>query len=333
MKSKTVTPHRGFTLIELLVVIAIIATLIALLLPAVQQAREAARRTECRNKLKNLGLALHNYMEAMSVFPPGTVNPIGNDSNGKNGSGAGGIGGPWICFLLPYVDQTALYSNFSLIVSQRPEVVDWFGNGTYAASPIGNSPLLIMNCPTHPPVTELLSNGTGMEDLARGNYSACYGNGTYDIVAGQDGSIGGVFGTNSKISTRDITDGTSNTIAFSELKYRQTSATGPSSADSRGTWAYGAMGSNIFSTKLGPNSAASDGVWGCRTFPAEGMQCVQVGSGTSTAGTYAAARSYHTGGVQGTMADGSVRFFSENISLPIWSALGSRAGGEIVGDY
>ncbi|MDB5392097.1 MAG: hypothetical protein JWM11_7743, partial [Planctomycetaceae bacterium] len=298
-------------------------------------AREAARRTECRNKLKNLALAAHNYLEAQSVFPPGTVNPAGDDTNGKNGGGSPGIGGPWICFLLPYVDQAGLYSNFSLIVSQRPEVVDWFGNGTYAATPIGNSPLVIMNCPTHPMVSELMSNGTSMEDLARGNYAACYGNGNYDMLAGQSGTVGGVFGTNSKISTRDITDGTSNTVAFSEVKYRQTSATGPSYQDSRGTWAYGEMGANVFSTKLGPNSATADGVWGCRSMPSEGMPCVTVGSTGSPweRDTYAAARGYHTGGVQGAMADGSVRFFSENISLTIWNALGSRAGGEVLGDF
>ena len=96
---------HGFTLIELLVVIAIIAILIALLLPAVQQAREAASRTQCKNNLKQLALALHNYHDTHSVFPPGTVNPVpgGDDPNGRNGAGTPGIGGPWICFLLPFL--------------------------------------------------------------------------------------------------------------------------------------------------------------------------------------------------------------------------------------
>lgn len=333
MKPKGLLAVRGFTLIELLVVIAIIAVLIALLLPAVQQAREAARRTECRNKLKQLGLAAHNYLETFSVFPPGTVNPIGNNSNGRNGSGNPGIGGPWICFLLPYVDQTPLYNNFSKIVAERPEVVDWFGNGTYAATPIGDSKLNIMNCPSHPNNDEKLSNGTGMEHLARGNYCACYGRGTYDIANNGNGAIGGVFGTNSKNSTKDIIDGTSNTIAFSELKYRLASSTGPSYQDSRGTWGYGAMGSNIFSTQIGPNTAVPDGVWGCRNYPLHGMPCVQIGSSTSTAGTYSAARSYHTGGVHVCMADGAVRFVSDNINLGTWQALGSRAGGEVLGEF
>lgn len=324
---------RGFTLIELLVVIAIIAVLIALLLPAVQQAREAARRTECRNKLKQLGLAAHNYMETFTVFPPGTVNPLGNDSNGKNGSGNPGIGGPWICFLLPYVDQANLYANFSKIVNERPEAVDWFGNATYAATPIGDTQITIMNCPTHPYNGENLANGTGMEHLARGNYAACYGAGTYDIANANNGTIGGVFGTNARINTKDIIDGTSNTVAFSELKYRLASSTGPSYQDSRGTWSYGAMGSNIFSTLIGPNTAVPDGVWGCRSYPLEGMPCVQVGNGSTTATTYAAARSYHIGGVHVCMADGAVRFVSDNINLGTWQALGSRAGAEILGEF
>jgi len=333
MRSRSLGKSRGFTLIELLVVIAIIAVLIALLLPAVQQAREAARRTECRNKLKQLGLAMHNYLDTFTVFPPGTVNPAPDQTDGHNGNGSPGIGGPWICFLLPYVDQTALYANFALIVSQRPEAVDWFGNGTYAATPIGDRHLPLMDCPTHPLNTEQMGNGTGMENLGRGNYVACYGNGTYDYAANRNGAVGGVFGTNARYNTSSVTDGTSNTLAISELKYRQASSTGPSYQDTRGTWGYGVMGGNIFSTRLGPNSSVADGVWGCRNYPLEGMPCVQVGSNASTAACYAAARSYHVGGVQGTMADGSVRFFSDNINLATWQAIGTRGGGEVLGEF
>ncbi len=329
---------RGFTLIELLVVIAIIAILIALLLPAVQQAREAARRTECKNKLKQLGLALHNYHDTFRVFPPGTVNgrtgtgATGPDNpNGANGGGAFAIGGPWICFLLPYLDQSPLYANFERIVRERPEVVDWFGNGTYAATPIGNEHLTIMDCPSHPTCDEKLDNGTNMEHLARGNYAACYGKGRYGQVHTNNAAVGGLFGNNSKFGVRDVIDGTTNTLAFSELKYRLPHTTGPSFEDTRGTWSYGVMGANIFSTLTGPNSAVPDGVWGCRNFPAEGMPCTQIGSPYSE--MFAAARSYHVGGVQGCLADGSVRFFSENIDLLTWQGLGSRAGRESLGEF
>lgn len=327
---------RGFTLIELLVVIAIIAILIALLLPAVQQAREAARRSECKNKLKQLALAAHNYHDSFSVFPPGSVmpgslNPI-DDPNGKNGSGNPGIGGPWICFLLPHLDQAALYANFAKIVAEKPEVVDWFGNSTYATTaPIGDKQLSIMSCPTHPSNDEQLDNGTQMEHLARGNYVACYGNSGYGQVFTKAQNTGGVFGNNSSIRTAHLTDGTTNTIAFSELKYRLLSSTGPSKEDTRGTWSYGVMGANIFSTQTEPNSTSPDLVWGCRNYLPEGMPCTQSGNPYQV--MRAAARSYHVGGVQGAMADGSVRFFSSNINLATWQALGSRGGGEVVGDF
>lgn len=327
-------PCRGFTLIELLVVIAIIGVLVALLLPAVQQARESARRTECRNKLKQLGLALHNYMSSNGVFPPGTVNPLGDDVNGKNGSGSPGIGGPWICHLLPFFDQAALYNNFSRIVAERNEVVDWFGNGTYAATPIGNTHLPMMDCPTHPPNFELMSNGTAMEDLARGNYAACYGKGGYAISVTNSPSVGGVFANNSKTTTAAILDGTSNTLMLSELRYRTPNASGPSYQDIRGTWAYGSMGADIFSTQTGPNSAVSDVIWGCRSYPAESMPCISTSNGTTAmTGSFAAARSYHSGGVHGVLADGSVRFFSENIDVNVWQGLGSRGGSEPLGDF
>jgi prepilin-type N-terminal cleavage/methylation domain-containing protein len=223
-----VVRRRAFTLVELLVVIAIIGVLIALLLPAVQAAREAARRAECTNKLKQLGLALHNYESIQRMFSSGTINPLGDDPNGRNGIGAPGIGGPWAWLMLSQLEQRALYDNFMKIVSQRPEVVDWFGNGTYAATPIGDTHLPSMDCPTHPLSLEQMSNGTNMENLARGNYAACYGMGGYGQVNTQTPAIGGVFGNNSRILIRDVTDGMSNTLAFSELQYRLPNASGPS---------------------------------------------------------------------------------------------------------
>jgi prepilin-type N-terminal cleavage/methylation domain-containing protein/prepilin-type processing-associated H-X9-DG protein len=329
--------RTAFTLIELLVVIAIIAILIALLVPAVQKVRDAAARAECSNRLKQVALALHSFEGANKVFPPGTVNlspasgtiAAGDDPNGRNGSGAVGIGAPWIVFLLPYIDQGPLFKNYELIASQKPEIVDWFGHATYATTaPIGDQHLKVMDCPSHPWNDEKLDNGTGMEHLARGNLAACYGKGGYGVAHTNNPAVGGLFGNNSKFRPAHVTDGLSNTVAISEIKYRTPSATGPSFEDTRGTWAYGTMGGNIFSTENAPNTAVADRVWGCRNFPAEGMPCTQSGSPYSNMS--AAARSYHAGGVNTAYGDGSVRFVTNSISLATWNALGTRGGNESV---
>jgi prepilin-type N-terminal cleavage/methylation domain-containing protein len=332
MRFKAPTNLKGFTLVELLVVIAIIGVLVALLLPAVQSAREAARRMSCTNKIKQLTLALHNYESNHLCFPPGTINESANpdDPNGRNGAGPIGIGAPWICMILPFIEQPGLYANYMKIVRERPEVVDWFGNATYAATPCGDKQLAVMMCPSHPPTNEVLQNGTGMEHLARGNMCANYGKGGYGVQFCQDPLIGGLFATNLKIAPRDVTDGLANTLAISELKFRVGGAATVSSEDTRGTWTYGVMGGNIFSAQIGPNSVAADGVWGCRTAPAQGMPCTQTGSPYNA--LWSAARSYHPAGVQASLADGSVRFVSNNISLTVWQAMATRGGGESIND-
>jgi prepilin-type processing-associated H-X9-DG protein len=329
--------------VELLVVIAIIGILIALLLPAVQAAREAARRSECQNKIKQLTLGVQNYISTYGVFPPGTINtsrnpadtsitPPENDPNGRNGAGPRGIGGPWLCFIFPYIDQETLHDYFRIIESEKPEVVDWFGHANYLGrAPMGREPLPAMNCPSHPPNNEEFTNGTGMEHLSRGNYAACFGASGYGVDYFKSPSVGGVFGINSKVGVTEVLDGTSNTLAISELKFRQLSSVGPSFNDSRGVWTYGIMGGNVFSCRNGPNSPAPDQIWGCRSFPQEGMPCVQTGNSSANYHNMAsAARSWHQGGVNASMADGSARFFTNNISLNVWQALGSRGGGETI---
>jgi hypothetical protein len=172
-----------------------------------------------------------------------------------------------------------------------------------------------------------------MEHLARGNYCANYGNTGYGQVHTMNPLTGGLFGNHHRIGMQDVTDGLSNTLAFSELKYRLPSTTGPSLEDTRGTWSYGVMGANIFCTRNGPNSAVPDGVWGCRNFPNPPvkMPCTQVGS--PYANLHAAARGYHPGGVMACLGDGSTRFFSDNINLPTWNALGTRGGAEALNNF
>lgn len=341
--------QRGFTLVELLVVIAIIGILIALLLPAVQAAREASRRTQCLNKLKQLTLGVLNHESSYKVYPPGTINlnpgngtiAAGDDPNGRNGSaGVGnnpytgpnpftniGIGASWICHILCYIEEDAMYDNYKRIEHETCDVTDWFGNAYYEfIAPCGMERLQKMDCPSHPYSKERLDNGTGMEHLARGNYAACYGARGYGTNWHKLSTAGGIFGNNSKIAPRDVLDGTANTMALSELKHRVDSPIGPSFEDTRGTWTYGIMGGNVFSNESGPNSSTPDKVWGCRNRPQEGMPCVQ--SGTPYQDQACAARSYHPTGVNATFADGSGRFFSNNISLAVWGALGTRMGGE-----
>jgi len=319
-------PRHGFTLVELLVVIAIIGVMVGLLLPAVQAAREAARRMSCQNNLKQMGLALHNYHDTHRVFPPGVVNPRDPNPNGANGSGVPAMGANWAAFILPYLEQQAHWEGVMTIVQERPEVVDWYGHGVYVnrGITVGSQPLPAYTCPSHPSADHQMANGTAMEHLGRGNYGANYGKGGYGRVHTGDGRVGGPMANNGKLSMTDIRDGTSNTLMVSELKFRVTGAN--RHQDTRGTWAYGAMTASLLTTRTGPNSPVPDGVWGCRSEPAEGMPCIQIGSPYTE--NYSAARGYHPGGVLGTLADGSVNFYSESIALDIWQALGTRAGGE-----
>ncbi|MSR57201.1 MAG: DUF1559 domain-containing protein [Planctomycetaceae bacterium] len=179
--------HRGFTLIELLVVIAIIAVLIALLLPAVQQAREAARRTQCKNNLMQIGLAVHNYEMAFERLPPGTVNPTGPIK-----SEAKGYHVSWGVQILPYIDQMPTFEHFDFSVgvyddtNQPPRVV---GFGFYL-------------CPSSP--AALQSGGT--------SYAGCH----HDVEAPIDVDNHGVLFLNSSIRYRDIRDGSSNTVFVGE---------------------------------------------------------------------------------------------------------------------
>ncbi|MEZ6061151.1 MAG: DUF1559 domain-containing protein [Planctomycetaceae bacterium] len=371
----------GFTLIELLVVIAIIAILIALLLPAVQQAREAARRTECKNKLKQIGLALHNYHSTYNCFPPGRmqydrivagVPSAGTYTSYSDVSLSNWYGNKSVhLFLLPYVDQGNSYALIDFGVTSSPRMLQ---NGApahpnYAAFNLAAG---IFLCPSD------ANTGRGtMENNYRYNFGGStpyQGADTWNdnnclggCQAISDGN--GAFAYRHVTRFRDFTDGTTNTVAFSERTKGagfDVNTTPPTPADtitqpnrntgfvsdidamyqdclsyvpradrfnfnSMGRWLNGSDFSNGWAT-----AAYSSTMYNHVATPNwKGTDCGAASAIADVPGEAAiiSARSFHIGGVNSLLADGSVRFFSDSIDLGIWRSLGTRSGGEVTGEF
>lgn len=322
---KTNRSYRGFTLIELLVVIAIIAILIALLLPAVQQAREAARRSSCKNNLKQLGLALHNYHETHTTFPPGTT-----------GGGTGAVFAPpeWrylLHHLLPFVEQTQYYE----IVMQEPTLGNpWLS--TWPAELDGRTIPMFL-CPSDGQGGNILTVNAGPVALAKSNYLGIfsgYNDGDTGTYASNPAppNVRALFGHNQGRKLRDITDGTSNTIAMAEY------LTGAVSSNVRGGFITSRAGAQYLYMTQTPNSSGPDNfinagdLW-CENatggLPDQNMPCVTA----ATNANHASPRSRHTGGVHILLCDGATRFVSENVDLTLWRGLGTVSGSEILGEY
>ena len=376
----------GFTLVELLVVIAIIGILIALLLPAIQAAREAARRATCLNKVRQIGVALQNHHTAYGSFPPGC--PFFSARQWAYDAGGTGrdqdfakVAGPnWASNIFDFLEETYWHS-FVL------EWADTAGTGSYAADDmehhprdnfgVGNLPLDVYTCPSAPVMSVDLAIGPRDErfgtqgqavqapggknycwrydNLAKGNYVACYGAGTYrecidgigtrpenlgmkvrgafgvEIVEGalqegDDPNYRFVLGHNLGRKIKDIPDGASSTLAVSEVigydDWR----------DVRGVWVAYPMGASVFSTYTGPNEQTINDVIGDANGPNDDQGCYSGIPETdplhcikpdADGNTYAAARSAHNGGVNAVMCDGSAQFFSDEIDRDVWMALGT----------
>ena len=348
--------RRGFTLIELLVVIAIIAVLIALLLPAVQQARESARRTQCKNNLKQLGLALHNFHDTFGKFPVGEY----NDDNGNWG---------WPLYILPYVDQAPLYQIMTDVIGDSncawmPPNMGGATNGTgFPSAPnidgingattgwgrcqtnntCGNAkypggaaskPIPGYVCPS-----DVLSAKT-KNGLAKTNYLGCIGNSVPwagNTTTGYGGNSGNTLNGLFKESNDNnqtfvtsmglVTDGTSNTIAVGEAT---ASFSAPVNGTNHASWA---GGQNQFG---GWNGASSGEMFRVadRYYPINYQ--VPAGSAANTAPQFISDSSFgskHVGGAHVLLADGSVKFLSENLDGNTYSYLGSINGGETVGEF
>ena len=371
--------RRGFTLIELLVVIAIIAVLIALLLPAVQAAREAARRSQCTNNLKQIGLAMHNYHTAINVFPLG-VSQYGSPTNGVYPYNWDSWSGH--AMMLSQLEQSAMYAaiNFSLGNNAANSY------GYYANSTVTGMRVATFLCPSDPNAgyTSVIRSADGRTDMLDLSYVGSAGtttsspnNSATTNPWATQGSTG-IFWWFKAYGIQSVTDGTSNTIAFSEALvsnnggannlastayalYPGNSMTGIAGAggeagcttgaaqqydanqnqvgvlaglqacstawnahqgfsNCRGIfWEVGSLGMTMFNTIATPNSQLYP--WG---------DCRCTGGGYPNDATFANATSLHPGGVNVMMADGSVRFVKNSISMNTWWALGTRANGEVV---
>jgi prepilin-type N-terminal cleavage/methylation domain-containing protein/prepilin-type processing-associated H-X9-DG protein len=330
--------RRGFTLIELLVVIAIIAVLIALLLPAVQSAREAARRAQCVNNLKQIGIGLHNYLSTVGVFPPGRIN-----------THIAGLGDCWGAYaqILPYMEQKPVYDAFNFSLAPDSDLANTTGAAMFIAT---------LLCPSDGNLTQAQAG------YAMHNYLLNVGT-TYTVVqapvAPLTGTPNGIFYENSNVSPAMITDGLSGTVAVSEtirsdpgigatnllngfVITGNNTSTGPAISDdasyqsqcltssppgfqvTRGSkWFYGAPGHSMYNHRRTPNDKNYD----CRGGLPHSIRSDPLWSLLSL---NIAPRSWHSGGVNALMADGSVRFIKNSIGLAVWQSLGTRSGGEVV---
>lgn len=316
--------RSGFTLIELLVVIAIIAILIALLLPAVQQAREAARRSQCKNNLKQVGLALHNYHSAFGLFPYATAN-TGNCFTASTDTVTNHTG--WLS-LLPYIDQKPLYDQFDFNSATSDRNT---GSGAIAgagAIASGNAALstnllAVLLCPSDsgPPTQVSASTfyGCGVAGSARTSYgfSVSQANGCTRWTS-ESSATRALFGLNSNSKIRDVTDGTSNTVAVVETTL---------DVDDGETQSW-ACASHV---GMGINLAASRGINNFRCCAWRSPANAQFQPGRN--GEWGEPGSLHPGGIHVLMGDGAVRFLSENIDSVTRVNLARIGDGNVIGEF
>lgn len=314
--------HRyGFTLVELLVVIAIIGVLIALLLPAVQQAREAARRIQCSNTLKQIGIAIHNYHDVHLALPPGHVIQANDPDWGGATADTDVESWGWGAILLPYIEQAALYEQSGL------------GRGTLLETvidPVALTPVASYRCPSDTAPT--IGVGRLFSDWAISNYKASYGHRhravqIAPVAAAQTGCflpIGKPGSAQGSLRLRDVTDGTSNTIAIGEVAWKR--------------------GELFHEAAVWAGATRGKGGNVCKDVYAGGRAAINHSNNVSNE-LCESFSSMHPGGAQFVFADGSVHFLTENIDYVTdgssnesavdssYERLLSRNDNQVVGNY
>ncbi|WP_206028628.1 DUF1559 domain-containing protein [Thalassoroseus pseudoceratinae] len=308
MKPKR-TSSYGFTLIELLVVIAIIAILIALLLPAVQQAREAARRTQCKNNLKQIALAIENYESTFSVYPPGRLGCDGINHGPCNGdTNAQRVGTSGFVLLLPFMEKQNLYDSFSLADPVWGAYSTTWLTPNRAAVATRPEPYVCPSDTSEPTISITVGSETG--PAATATYA--FNSGSFGPSSGIGVQVktdnNGLFVYKTAIGRQEITDGTSSTFLAGEVLDAHT-------GESQNIWT---QGSRLLSCLRNTENPVN-------TPPGTGITTSPYG--TALNGAFG---SRHPGGAQFAFADGHVSFISENIDLATYRALSTRSNGEVV---
>lgn len=321
---------RGFTLIELLVVIAIIAILIALLLPAVQQAREAARRSQCKNNMKQLGLALHNYHDTFSKFPIGSAHRYASS---------------WLVAILPYIEENALYNNWTF-VGEMGGRTNYAPASTVAA--FEDKVISTFQCPSSP--LDNLSRASVAPRFSASSYAGISGaptattpisttvgavcmQGLYGVVCSN-----GAMPPNSCTRASEFTDGLSNTIVVGEQSDYGIDSSG-AKVDIRNSWRWGfAMGAGAAGYPGTSNwtTTVNNDCHNVTTvrYKVNFKTKTNDAGGSLEYGTNNGVQSVHAGGAHVLRGDGSVKFLSESIDFDgVLVPLAVRNDGMVLGEY
>jgi len=329
---KTVVRRPGFTLIELLVVIAIIAILVALLLPAVQQAREAARRTQCKNNLKQIGLALHNYEGTYKRLPPGNFGGMGSCNDD---------GLAWTYAILPGLEQAALHSSIEAYLASttlngscagfpnNPRIGLMRGHFTQFAKiiPGGDTNIAAYHCPssTMPAIVPATFKVPGLPGSYPPQFPAMVGYGTMDYKGNGGGPLDGSGMLSKQWESaggrrfQDIVDGLSNTAFVAESAYvTANGTTTPTRSEDWPTW----LGSVNTDESIRYEGELEDPING---YVSPG----RMGFARSDDCAF----SFHTGGAQFLFGDGSVQFLSENIDMITYGYLHMIADSQVIGAF